>query len=87
MLASFLNYDGDALFIPKDLLSDEAIGNFLLELGDIYDYKPHFKKAAIVYLFRVHLKESIFDFSKYSQFAFSNCGFNSLICINVFLLL
>ena len=64
-LATFLSYEGDALFIPKDLLSDEAIGNFLLELGEIHDYKPHFKKtalAAISYLFRVHLKESIFDF-------------------------
>ena len=64
-LSTFLNYEGDDLFIPKELLSDEAIGNFLLELGETHEYKPHFKKtalAAISYLFRVHHKESIFDF-------------------------
>jgi hypothetical protein len=34
-LATFLNYEGDALFIPKELLSDEAVGRFLIELGEV----------------------------------------------------
>jgi hypothetical protein len=61
----FLKFEGDLEELPKELLSDESLAIFLLELGLIHDYKPHFKKtalAAILYLLRVHCMESLFDF-------------------------
>ncbi len=39
--------------------------NFVLELGAIHEYKPHFEKtalSAISYLLRIHCMESLFDF-------------------------
>ena len=64
-LSTYLNYEGAEAFIPKELVTDEALGGFLLELGGTHEYKPHFKKsalAAISYLIRVHCMPSIFDF-------------------------
>ncbi len=49
----------------KGIVVRWVVGNFLLELGSIHDYKPHFKETALVaisYLLRVHGMEFLFDF-------------------------
>ncbi len=66
-LSKYLNNEGDEAFIPKGLVTNEALAGFLLELGVTHEYKPHFKKtalAAISYLIRVHCMPSIFDFKR-----------------------
>ncbi len=65
-LATFLNFeDGEGSIIPKEMLKDEVWAAFLLDLGVNCEYKPHFKKtallAAISYLLRINCMESIFD--------------------------
>jgi hypothetical protein len=52
-LATFLNFEGgEGSIIPKEMLKDEVMAAFLLDLGVNFEYKPHFKKtdlAAISY--------------------------------------
>jgi hypothetical protein len=74
-LWGFLNFEGDIEKLPKELLSDGSLANFLLKLDAIHDYKPHFKKtalAAISYLLRIHCMESLL---------------NSSICIRIYIML
>ena len=64
-LSTSLKYEGGDAFLPKKLISYEALSCFLLELSATHEYKPHLKKtalAAISYLLRVYCMPSIFDF-------------------------
>ena len=65
-LGIFLNFEGgEGAIIPKEMLKDEVVATFLLDLGANCDYKPHFKNtalASISYLLRVHCMPSLFDF-------------------------